>query len=235
MANTVVVNFGAGLAGALVRFRKDHSGAIAVLFALVLAPLLLVIGMSIDYGHASTYQTSVQRVLDEAVIAGATTLAKTSNASKAEAVTQRRFNATKPKAYEIKFDVTVDSRSETVTAGATAHVPMSFMSLAGYKRLKVTANAIASAKRAPRNESHRIPTAKQGEKTAMPKLSEAKVRDLIDRVERLCYQLRSSGFAERVPQCRAVFDGSFGRKLHTRVASNGDTSDLLPIGVRLVK
>ena len=89
----------------LVRFAGDCSGAIAMLFALIVVPLLLVVGMSIDYGHATTYQTSMQRVLDEAVIAGATALAKTNDAARAEAAARRRFEATRPTAYPITLIV----------------------------------------------------------------------------------------------------------------------------------
>ncbi len=224
-----------GMLGALAQFPKDQSGAIAILFALILAPLLLAVGMSIDYGHASTYQTSVQRVLDEAVIAGATTLAKTDSASKAEVTALRRFNATKPTTYEIEIHVTVDSQSRNVVADATANVPMSFMSLAGYKHLKVAARAIASAKRAPRRQAVRQGKVRQGKTPAVPRLSDAKVRDLIDRVQRLCYQLKGSGFAARVPQCQAVFNGSFASQLRARLESKRDAGNLLPTGVRLVQ
>lgn len=224
------------LAHRLARFGGDRSGTIAVLFALILVPLLLVVGMSIDYGHATTYQTSMQRVLDEAVIAGATALAKTNNASKAEAVAQRRFNATKPDAYEIKLHVTVDSRAGNVTADATAHVPMSFMTLSGYKHLKVAAHAVATSKRTA--SSRRIAgnsAATQSRMPEAPQLSDARIRDLIDRVERVCYQLEGSGLAGRVRQCRAVFDGSFANQLRVRLASSGDAADLLPSGVRLMQ
>lgn len=220
----------------LKRFGGDRSGAIAVLFALIAVPLLLVIGMSIDYGHATTYQTSMQRVLDETVIAGATTLAKTGDATRAEAAARRRFAATKPSAYEIRLDVSVERRTGKVTADATAQVPMSFMMLAGYKHLGVAAHAVAAAKQAvPKRQVARNSHARQAKQRAVSSLSDGKIRDLIYRVEQVCYRLKSSGFANRVPQCRAVFDGTFEKQLRSRLASNGDASGLLPGGVRLVQ
>ena len=225
-----------GLHDLVARFGDDRSGAIAVLFALILAPVLLVIGMSIDYGHATTYQTSMQRVLDETVIAGATTFAKTNDAGKAEAAARRRFDATKPDAYEIVLNVSVDRQSGRVTADATADVPMSFMTIAGYKHLTVNANAIAASKRAPSKRARAADKpARQAASRALSNLSDGKIRDLIYRVEQVCYRLKSSGFANRVPQCRSVFDGSFESRLRSRLASNSDTSDLLPGGVRLVQ
>ena len=236
MAKTDCIVRMRGVHRVLARFGDDRSGAIAVLFALILAPVLLVIGMSIDYGHATTYQTSMQRVLDETVIAGATTFAKSNDAGKAEASARRRFDATKPDAYEIVLNVSVDRQTGRVTADATADVPMPFMTIAGYKHLTVTANAAAAPKRAaPKRQGAPDKRARQAASRALSNLSDGKIRDLIYRVEQLCYRLKSSGFANRVPQCRAVFDGTFESRLRSRLASKSDTSDLLPGGVRLVQ
>ena len=218
----------------LGQFKDDQSGVIAILFALVLMPLLLVIGMSIDYGHATSYQTSMQRVLDETVIAGASSLAKTGDASKAEDVAKRRFEATKPTNYDIALSVSVNKSSGKVTAEAISHVPMSFMSLAGYKHLKVKANAVAASKRSASKRQVASNNAKPQAASA-PQMSDEKVRDLIHRVNQMCYKLRQLNFADRVPQCKAVFDGSFEKKLRGRIASKGDTKGLLPSGVRLVQ
>lgn len=236
MAKTLGIVRKMKLRRVLARFGDDRSGAIAVLFALILVPMLLVIGMSIDYGHATTYQTSMQRVLDETVIAGATTLAKTDDTGKAEAAARRRFDATKPSAYAISLDVAVERRTGKVTADATAHVPMSFMTLAGYKHLKVAAHAVAASKQAaPNRKVARNRKLQQSSAPVLPKLSDSKVRDLIYRVERVCYRLKGAGLANRVPQCRAVLDGTFEKQLRARLASNGDATGLLPGGVRLVQ
>lgn len=217
----------------LQKFNGDQPGAIAILFALILVPMLLSIGIAIDYGHATSYRSSMQRVLDETVISGATELAKTNDTSQAETAARRRFDATKPIAYDIALNVSVDEHSGKVTAEAIAHVPMSFMAIAGYKNLKVSANAVAASKRA-------APTRKLASKTVarlpkMAKLSDGQIRDVIYRVNEMCYKLRQMNFAHRVPQCKAVFDGSFEKKLRGRLASTGNATSLLPGGVRLVQ
>lgn len=220
----------------LGRFAGDRSGAIAMLFALIVVPLLLVVGMSIDYGHATTYQTSMQRVLDEAVIAGATALAKTDDAARAEAAARRRFEATRPTAYPITLHVSADRHTGHVTADAEARVPMSFMTLSGHQFLDVAAHAKAASKRAaPAPQAASRSRLGPARMPAASKISASQMRDLIARVERVCDQLRAAGFAGRVPQCRAVFDGTFAGQLRARIAANGDTSSLLPAGVRLVQ
>lgn len=227
--------WGAGFLSWLRRFRDDRSGAIAILFALVLTPVLLSIGIGIDYGRATSYESSMQRVLDETVISGATTLAKTGNAAKAETAARQRFDATKPTTYDIALSVSVDRQSGKVKAKAVANVPMTFMAIAGYKHLQVSADSVAASKRAP-------PTGKTASKTLSrkrlpkaPKMSDGQIRDLIYRVDQMCYKLRQMNFAHRVPQCKAVFDGTFEKKLRSRIASNGDAKSLLPGGVRLVQ
>lgn len=219
----------------LRRYVDDRSGAIAILFALILTPILLSIGLAIDYGRATSYQSSMQRVLDEAVISGATALAKTGNATAAEAAARQRFDATKPTTYDIAFNVSVDRHSGKVKAGAVAAVPMTFMSMAGYKHLQVSADAVAESKRA-------APTRKAAGKILnrkrlpnVPKMSDGQIRDLVYRVDQMCYKLRQMNFAHRVPQCKAVFDGSLEKKLRSRLASDGDAKSLLPGGVRLVQ
>lgn len=236
MANSFDNSGGTRLGRFLGRFAGDRSGAIAMLFALIVVPLLLVVGMSIDYGHATTYQTSMQRVLDEAVIAGATTLAKTNDAARAEAAARRRFEATRPTAYPVTLNITADRHTGHVTADAEARVPMSFMTLSGHQFLDVTAHAKAASKRtAPAAQASASANAGPAKMPAAPKISASQMRDLIARVERVCYQLKAAGFAGRVPQCRAVFDGTFADQLRARIAANGDASSLLPGGVRLVQ
>jgi len=197
-----------------------------MLFAIVLVPVMLSIGLAIDYGHASSYESAMQRVMDEAVIAGASAMAKTGDASKAEAVAQRRFNATKPKRYPIELKFTADTQRRSLKGEALASVPMTFMALAGFTKLDVTASAVASAG----------PSRKIGKRRRVAhKFSEQQISDVIDKVERVCHQLRQMNFASRVPQCQAVFDGTFAQQLRSRLAAHGNAGGLLPSGVRLVR
>ena len=184
----------------------------------------------------------MQRVLDETVISAASELAKTDDPGKAEAAARRRFDATKPTAYKIALNVSIDSGTGNVKADATAHVPMSFMTLAGYQHLEVNASAIAASKRAKPNgakgakgSAARGNAIRQAAASAAAKMSDRDLRDLIYRVERVCYQIRNTGLASRVPQCQAVFDGTFEKQLRAKLASNGDATSLLPGGVRLVQ
>lgn len=56
---------------AIVRFRGDRSGSAMILGALVLPILILVAGMAVDYGSASSSATRLQEMADAAAIAAA--------------------------------------------------------------------------------------------------------------------------------------------------------------------
>ena len=200
-----------------------------MLFALVLVPILLTVGLSVDYGHASTFQLEIQRTLDEAALAGANELAKSGDASRAERVTKRRFEATRPTRYPVALAVVVDQQKGFVQTDAEAEVPMTFMAIAGYDKISVHAHSVASAKPAS------IPGRRQRSTTPVKSLSDQDLRDVIYRVEQVCYKLRGLGYANSVPQCAPVFDGTFEQKLRAELAATGNAGGLLPGGVRLVK
>jgi len=112
------------MGGTIAHFGRDQRGVIAMLFAIVLVPVMLTIGLALDYGQASSYETQMQRVMDEAVIAGASAMAKTGDAAKAEAVARRRFNATKPKRHPIDLKFSADSERGRIKGEALSSVPM---------------------------------------------------------------------------------------------------------------
>lgn len=198
-----------------------------MLFAIVLVPIMLTIGLAIDYGHASTYKTEMQRVLDEAIFAGAHALVKSGDAKKAEEVAKRRFNATKPKLYPIELAFSADKQQGRISGEAKSSVPMTFMALAGFTKLDVTASAEASAKASQK--------AKKLVSKGGHRFSERQISETIYQVEQVCYQLRQMNFAGRVAQCQAVFDGTFGERLRAQLSMHGNAGGMLPAGIRMVK
>jgi Flp pilus assembly protein TadG len=214
------------------RFRHDCSGAIAMLFGLILVPILLIIGLAIDYAMAMSYQTSIQKTLDEAAIAGASDLRKSGEVPSAIAAVRRRFAATKPNAYPVELEVSVDPRRRIVTVDASAKVPMTFMALAGYKTLPVSAHAEAAVGRGNQAKRQRRSPALA---EAAAKLSDQDISDLLYRVQAMCGQLQQLGYADRVPQCRAVLNGSFEQQLRAELNAGGNAQSLLPDGVSLVR
>src|SRR5262245_52645653 len=54
-----------------LQFRRDTEGSIAMTFALVLIPVTVAVGASIDYSWANSFKTVLQATLDSSVLAGA--------------------------------------------------------------------------------------------------------------------------------------------------------------------
>lgn len=217
-------------------FSRDRSGVVAVIFALILVPLLLTVRLSIDYGYASSVSSSVQKALDAAVLDGARELARSRDADKAEAAAERRFAAADLPDTGIVRSFSADARRGTITATASGGVRTSFLPIVGITELPVHAEAAASA--GPNEASSRsgkAQAARAAAESALSRLGTREVDDLIERVTQACYRVAQMGFAEKVPQCQSVFNGSFETELRAKLASSSDVSTLLPAGVRLTK
>ena len=55
----------------IVTFMKDKTGSAAIIFTLMLIPIMGIIGAAVDYSRASYSKTIVQDGLDTAAIVGA--------------------------------------------------------------------------------------------------------------------------------------------------------------------
>lgn len=218
----------------LHRFMKDDAGALGMIFAIAIIPMLLVIGMATDYGRASAIRTSLQEGLDLSVLEGAKEMARTANAGKATAAAKRRYTSTD--AAKIISNISFQSNTTrgTVTAKTVYDVPMTFLALVGYKTLKVTADSAASAK-PPKRKGSPAQQSRSASASAIPQLSESQIANLVDRVDDACGRLAKYGLDRQVPQCQAVYDGTFEQQLRAQLASNGNVDKLLPNGVRLLK
>ena len=53
------------------RFCRDRDGSLAPVFALMLTPILIAVGASVDYSRANSIKSTMQATLDAAVLAGA--------------------------------------------------------------------------------------------------------------------------------------------------------------------
>ena len=60
------------------RFFRDERGAVAATYALALVPLIAVAGLAFDYARVAGMETELQNAADQAALAGATQLTRTS-------------------------------------------------------------------------------------------------------------------------------------------------------------
>ncbi|WP_158936487.1 TadE/TadG family type IV pilus assembly protein [Burkholderia sp. S171] len=126
----------------LSRLIADETGAIAMTFALLLVPMMLIVGGAVDYARMIQYRASLQNAVDQAAIAGAAVFSVPGQSALATQVATNYFNRTiLPSSISITAP-TVSTNSNgtinpalgssaayTVTVSATAKVSTTLLSL----------------------------------------------------------------------------------------------------------
>ncbi|WP_118182313.1 TadE/TadG family type IV pilus assembly protein [Paraburkholderia phosphatilytica] len=137
---------------------RDTRGSVTVTFALLLVPMMLILGLSFDYARLVQVRAALQNAVDEAAVAGASAFTGTSAATTAQTVATNYFNqAILPPALtrgtptvttnangttngSIGTNTAAPAYSVTVTASATVNLTLlSLISPA------ITVNATATA------------------------------------------------------------------------------------------
>ena len=129
-------------------FRACRRGNVSLLFAVALVPLVLCIGVSIDYTRASTARSSLQNALDAATLAMAKE-AGTLSASQLQIKLDAKFRAllNNPEIKDVA--VAAEYATGSLSTTASAKIGTSFMALAGRKSMKIgvkSGSAIATGK-----------------------------------------------------------------------------------------
>ncbi|PPD43162.1 MAG: hypothetical protein CTY15_10520, partial [Methylocystis sp.] len=109
--------FGRNIICSMQRFRDAREGATAIIFGLLIIPLMLALGAAVDYGRASQTRTALQTSVDAAAIAAAIAMSKGGNAGQAATnYVQQRFT---PSGRIVTTTTTTDANQGTVTVRAT--------------------------------------------------------------------------------------------------------------------
>lgn len=132
------------------RFARAEGGNIALLVALLLIPLVLAVGLGIDYARLVKARSEVQNVVDGATLAGAKVLSDDTDAQITAIV--QTYAA---KAYNLGWGtlsidgVAVDRTNLKVTTTATLKVPTTFGSIAGLDSFSAAVTSAAVAPNRP--------------------------------------------------------------------------------------
>ena len=140
----------AWLTARLDAMRDDRSGSSVVIFALSLIPILMMVGLAIDYSNASRLRSHLGDAIDSAAIAAAREL-QSGNTNEAElqklardmieANLANRGNGSKLSS----FTLTTDETKGLVRIDATVTLDTYLMRIAGYETLDVDNTAVAQA------------------------------------------------------------------------------------------
>jgi Flp pilus assembly protein TadG len=143
----------------LRRFRRQNQGNMAMMFALLLVPIMAAVGSAVDFGMANMVRTELQAAADAAAVGS---VAKSSpamqaassmnndgsipagvtdalNIFNAQVATRTGFTNAKPKAKVVKTKGSVTS-----TVSFTAKVPTRFMGLFGKNNISISGSSTAT-------------------------------------------------------------------------------------------
>ncbi len=131
------------LFGELRRFRKNESGAVAMIYGPMAIMLLIAAGVAIDYSRAYLVKKEIGRALDAAVLAAGSMAVTDEDAMRDLA--ERYFAANISDNTKLHYDpqITVAIGNDEVTVTSQAVVPTILMRLAGHENVSVDARSVA--------------------------------------------------------------------------------------------
>lgn len=132
------------------RFRRAEDANIAVIFAIVLVPLLGFVGAAVDYSRASNARTAMQAAADSAALMVSKDLSSGAiTSSQIESKAQAYFSAlyTNTDASQIAISATYTARdsngSSSVVVTGTGTMPTTFMKVAGFPSMGLRTGSTA--------------------------------------------------------------------------------------------
>lgn len=122
----------------------DERGAVAVMAALVLVPILGLVGLGVDAARAYLVEAKLSQALDAAALAGGRVMFSDSR----DDDVRRYFHANLPDGYLgarlSDVAITADASGETLTVTASATLDTALMRLLGHPTLNVGARSVVS-------------------------------------------------------------------------------------------
>lgn len=120
------------------RFRRDRSGAIAIIFALTLTVLIAIVGGAVDYASWSAAKRQTTHAMDAAVLAAGRALQLGKSEAEAIQAATEYYNQNKSNRLDVDaVTFTVENNGTEVVAVSNSTVRTPLLSLAGIEHLDV--------------------------------------------------------------------------------------------------
>lgn len=130
------------------RFSADQGGAVSILFAVTLLPMLGIVGGAVDYTVASGRQSRMQNALDAAVLTATRSVTANSTSAQISEIVKRHMAGNLDFASHVNVTVTLDVAARSVQASATyAYKPM-ILPVIGISNIPVGATSTSQLGRA---------------------------------------------------------------------------------------
>lgn len=124
------------------RFLSATNGNVAMIFGLIIVPIMLTMGAAVDYGRATQMRTRLQTAVDSAALAAAAAQLKGGNPEQiAEKYVRQKFAHT---GVNVTTTTTSDANLGTVTVQGAVSMRTTVMRLARIESMPVAASATAA-------------------------------------------------------------------------------------------
>lgn len=128
--------------GVLCSFAGDERGVTAILFALLLIPMLGIIFVSMDYGRASRTKHVLENAADAAAFTAATRLLEGKQVVRQ--AFEASFRANLPEDLkDIPYDLEVGTSDKFLKVSMAAKIPTTMIGLLGMTKIELTVEAEA--------------------------------------------------------------------------------------------
>lgn len=140
------------------RFFEDDSGAVLVIFAIVLVALLGVAAIAVDQGYLYDTRRQLQSAADAAALAGCSTLIETSDPGEATLAARQYagLNANGPGEGLVVDSVDVDMGSEPWSVRVSVHRPVPAWFAGVFGVANTTVHAVSKAEKQPLTGARRL-------------------------------------------------------------------------------
>lgn len=126
----------------IFNFTRDRNGASAMIFALLLMPIVMIVGGAMDYSNARSQQARLQNVVDSATLAGARAVANEENVNEA---VEKYIHSAWPESVDLpKYAVEVKNKNVQVVFAQPLVVKTRMLSMFGWGVMPVTTNAVST-------------------------------------------------------------------------------------------
>lgn len=126
------------------RFLSDTRGVIALIFGLALIPVIIAIGVAIDYARGSLLQNKISAAIDAAGLAAGRAAGTADLEDVVETFFDANFDTDSMPVRDLTTTVTTDGTTGEITVTSSANLDTSFLKIVGIEEIPVSATTVVS-------------------------------------------------------------------------------------------
>jgi Flp pilus assembly protein TadG len=126
------------------KYREDKKGAVAIMFALALAPMLMVAGSAVDYVRMTDLKTKLQSAIDAGALAAAASHDQSKEKQKRLALDTFRKNFGAENMKSLGIAPVVGISDDKISLSVKTKNPTGFLRIAGIDALNIDVKSVVN-------------------------------------------------------------------------------------------